>query len=158
MPNPEYQRLLRCSPAELRDRLPGADAGLRDLVAGLDDATLLAAIRNLAGHDLASLDAAFAAIDDSRPTVIFAYTIKGYRLPTQGHPQNHSALLTAAQMTQLADGLGADAGHPWARFAPASEPGQLCAQTARAAAARPGAGGGAAAGAGRLRPHAIGHA
>ncbi|HMD94980.1 MAG TPA: pyruvate dehydrogenase, partial [Trebonia sp.] len=78
MPNPEYQRLLRCGPAELRERLPGTDTGLRELVAGLDDTTLLAAIRNLAGHDLASLDAAFAAIDDSRPTVIFAYTIKGY--------------------------------------------------------------------------------
>ena len=112
MSNPEYQRLLRCGPAELRERLPGADAGLRDLVAGLDDTTLLAAIRNLAGHDLASLDAAFDAIDDSRPTVIFAYTVKGYGLPTQGHPQNHSALLTAAQMTQLADALGADAAHP----------------------------------------------
>ena len=131
MPNPEYQRLLRCGPAELRERLPGADAGLRELVAGLDDTTLLAAIRNLAGHDLASLDAAFDAIDDARPTVIFAYTVKGYGLPTQGHPQNHSALLTAAQMAQLADSLGADATHPWARFAPASEPGQLCAQTAR---------------------------
>ena len=131
MPNPEYQRLLRCGPAELRERLPGADAGLRELVAGLDDTTLLAAIRNLAGHDLASLDAAFDAIDDARPTVIFAYTVKGYGLPTQGHPQNHSALLTAAQMTQLADALGADTAHPWARFAPASEPGQLCAQAAR---------------------------
>ena len=128
MPNPEYQRLLRCGPAELRDRLPGADAALRDLVAGLDDTTLLAAIRNLAGHDLASLDAAFAAIDDSRPTVIFAYTVKGYGLPTQGHPQNHSALLTAAQMTQLGDALGADPAQPWARFAPASEAGQVCAQ------------------------------
>ena len=131
MPNPEYQRLLRCGPAELRERLPGTDAGLRELVAGLDDTTLLAAIRNLAGHDLASLDAAFAAIDDSRPTVIFAYTIKGYGLPTQGHPQNHSALLTAAQIAQLAAALGADTADPWARFAPASEAGQLCAQTAR---------------------------
>ncbi len=26
MPNPEYQRLLRCGPAELRERLPGGDA------------------------------------------------------------------------------------------------------------------------------------
>ena len=27
MPNPEYQRLLRCDPAELRDRLPGGGPG-----------------------------------------------------------------------------------------------------------------------------------
>ena len=38
MPNPEYQRLLRCRPAELRDRLPGQgpDAGqLGELLAGV---------------------------------------------------------------------------------------------------------------------------
>ena len=29
MPNPEYQRLLRCTPAELRDRLPGGNASDR---------------------------------------------------------------------------------------------------------------------------------
>ena len=114
MPNPEYQRLLRCDAAALRSRLPGGDASLAELVAGLDDATLLAAIRNLAGHDLASLDAAFGAIDDTRPTVIFAYTIKGYGLPTEGHPQNHSALLAAAQMTQLVplDRVGEDHRRP----------------------------------------------
>jgi pyruvate dehydrogenase E1 component len=131
MPNPEYQRLLRCDAAALRSRLPGGDASLAELVDGLDDATLLAAIRNLAGHDLASLDAAFGAIDDTRPTVIFAYTIKGYGLPTEGHPQNHSALLTAAQMTRLAGTLGASAADPWARFAPGSEAALLCADAAR---------------------------
>jgi pyruvate dehydrogenase E1 component len=133
MPNPEYQRLLRCSPAELRERLPGpnADAALADLVDGLDDATLLAAIRNLAGHDLASLDAALGAIDDTRPTVIFAYTVKGFGLPTAGHPQNHSALLTAAQMTGLAKALGADPADPWARFAPGSPAALACADAAR---------------------------
>ena len=54
MPNPEYQRLLRCNADELRERLPGAaDAEpIAALVADLDDATLLAAIRNLGGHDL----------------------------------------------------------------------------------------------------------
>src|SRR5215472_1342623 len=131
MPNPEYQRLLRCDATELRPRLPGGDASLAEPLAGLDDATLLAAIRNLAGHDLASLDAAFGAIDDTRPTVIFAYTVKGYGLPTEGHPQNHSALLTAAQMTQLAGALGASATDPWARFAPGSEAARLCADAAR---------------------------
>ena len=28
-----------------------------------------------------------------RPSVVFAYTIKGWQLPTEGHPANHSALL-----------------------------------------------------------------
>ena len=86
MENPEYQRLLRCTPDQLRERLPGDDAKLAELVAGLDDATLYAAIRNLGGHDLASLREAFDAIDDTRPTVIFAYTVKGYGLATRGPP------------------------------------------------------------------------
>ena len=136
MTNPEYQRLLRLDAAALRERLPqagdggGTDPALAGLVEELDDATLLAAIRNLGGHDLASLDAAFGAIDDTRPTVIFAYTVKGYRLPTQGHPQNHSALLTAAQVAELARELGADPDQPWARFAPGSEAARACAAAA----------------------------
>ena len=118
MPNPEYQRLLRCDAPELRRRLPGGDEALAGLIAGLDDAALAAAIRNLGGHDLRSLDEAFAAIDDDRPTLILAYTIKGYGLPIEGHPQNHSALLTAEQIKELAAHLGADADQPWRRFPP----------------------------------------
>lgn len=133
MPNPEYQRLLRCDPEQLRGRLPG-DGPDRDQIAGLisavDDDTLLAAIRNLGGHDLGALDTAFAGIDDTRPTVILAYTVKGYGLPTQGHPQNHSSLLTAEEMSQLADRLGTDLDAPWERFAERGEPARLCASTA----------------------------
>ncbi len=133
MSNPEYQRLLRCTAAELRERLPGTDPGHEEiaaLVADLDDATLLEAIRNLGGHDLTVLDQAFAAIDDTRPTVIFAYTVKGYRLPTQGHPQNHSSLLTDSQMIELADHLGADPEKPWLAFPDASPPALTCVEVA----------------------------
>ena len=133
MPNPEYQRLLRCDPAELRRRLPAGDEqrdqALAGLIAGLDDPTLIAAIRNLGGHDLSSLNEAFAAIDDDRPTLILAYTIKGYGLPIEGHPQNHSALLTAGQMRELAAHLGTDTDQPWHRFPPGSAAGRLCAET-----------------------------
>lgn len=130
MPNPEYQRLLRCSVAQLRERLPGGNGALAALVDGLDDATLTAAIRNLGGHDMAALDAAFAAIDDNRPTVIFAYTIKGYGLPTEGHPSNHSALLTTDQIRELAAALGTDPDHPWPAFGAETDAGALCAATA----------------------------
>ena len=133
MPNPEYQRLLRCDPAELRRRLPAGDEqrdqALAGLIAGLDDPTLIAAIRNLGGHDLSSLNEAFAAIDDDRPTLILAYTIKGYGLPIEGHPQNHSALLTAGQMRELAAHLGTDTDQPWHRFPQGSAAGRLCAET-----------------------------
>jgi len=131
MPNPEYQRLLRCTPAQLRERLPGGSAPIAGLISELDDEALTEAIRNLGGHDLAALDQAFASIDDTRPTVIFAYTVKGYGLPTQGHPRNHSALLTPEQMRDLAGRLGADLDHPWSRFAADSDAGRLCAEAAR---------------------------
>ena len=132
MPNPEYQRLLRCPPDELRRRLPGGDEPLTRLIADLDDVALAAAIRNLGGHDLAALDEAYGAIDDSRPTIILAYTIKGYGLAIEGHPQNHSALLTQAQIGELAAQLGTDPERPWQRPASSgSAPGALCEQTAR---------------------------
>ena len=38
MSNPEYQRLLRCTDAQLRERLPGDDPAVRALVDSLDDA------------------------------------------------------------------------------------------------------------------------
>ncbi|WP_428339001.1 transketolase-like TK C-terminal-containing protein [Mycobacterium sp.] len=129
MPNPEYQRLLRCTADELRRRLPAQqpDAeAINELIAQLDDATLIKAIGNLGGHDLNTLRSAFAEIDDSRPTVIIAYTIKGYGLPTQGHPQNHSSLLSVEQFQHLAETLGNDPERPWQRFDAQSLAGELC--------------------------------
>jgi pyruvate dehydrogenase E1 component len=128
MPNPEYQRLLRCTPAQQRERLPGDDPKLAELVAGLDDETLHAAVRNLGGHDLAALDDAFRAIDDTRPTVIFAYTVKGWGLASEGHPQNHSSLLTVAQMAELGEQVGCSVDDPWAPFGAGSAAANLCAE------------------------------
>ena len=133
MPNEEYQRLLRSSVAELRDRLPGTGRGRADLerlCGELDDGELLRAVRDLGGHDLEALLDAYRATDavTDRPCVVFAYTIKGWGLPTEGHPSNHSALLSEAQFETLAGELGADAGDPWARFDPDSEAGRLCAE------------------------------
>jgi pyruvate dehydrogenase E1 component len=131
MPNPEYQRLLRCDATELRRRLPAGDAALAGLIDGLDDTALTQAIRNLGGHDLAALDAAYGGVADDRPTIILAYTIKGRGLALEGHPQNHSALLTTEQIAELAVQLGTDAGRPWQRPAPDSAADALCEQTAR---------------------------
>jgi pyruvate dehydrogenase E1 component len=133
MPNAEYQRLLRCTADELRVRLPGEGAGgaaIAALIGELDDDTLIRAIRNLGGHDLDTLRAAFAQIDDTRPTILIAYTIKGHGLPTQGHPQNHSSLLTVEQFAQLASELGMDPANPWPRFDPETAAGRMCQTTA----------------------------
>ena len=160
MPNPEYQRLLRCTADELRVRLPGEGAGgaaIAALIGELDDDTLIRAIRNLGGHDLDALRAAYAQIDDTRPTVIIAYTIKGHGLPTQGHPQNHSSLLTVEQFAQLASELGMDPANPWPRFDPETAAGRMCADDRCPAGQEHGGYRHSARGSRRHRPHPIRH-
>jgi pyruvate dehydrogenase E1 component len=135
MPNEEYQWLLRSTAAQLRDRLPGSGRGSREvskLITDLDDEELLRAVRDLGGHDLGDLLDAFREADavTDRPSVVFAYTIKAWRLATQGHPANHSALLSAEQWAQLAEATGADPGDPWARFTAGTPEAELCEATA----------------------------
>lgn len=133
MSNPEYQRLLRCTTAELRDRLPGSEQAADDIRAVLRDVAdddMPKIIAGLGGHDLAGLVDAFSEIDDIRPTVIFAYTIKGHGLPSAGHPQNHSNLLTIEQLASVAEQLGESTDDPWRRFAPGSDAALLIAHAA----------------------------
>jgi pyruvate dehydrogenase E1 component len=133
MTNEEYQRLLRSPAAQLRERLPGSGSGgaraeLQRLLKDCSDAELSASLRDLGGHDLADLRDAFAQADSvtDRPTVVFAYTIKAWGLPTEGHPANHSALLTVSQWEALAAELGTDPRDPWARFADGTPEAELC--------------------------------
>jgi pyruvate dehydrogenase E1 component len=132
MSNEEYQALLRATPAELRERLPGEEGPVLAALAGeLGDEELVAAFRNLGGHDLGALLEAYQEADrtEDRPTVVFAYTIKGWSLPIEGHPANHSALLTAEQMIELAGALDADGEEPWARLPEGSPAAELCRRT-----------------------------
>lgn len=140
MTNEEYQRMLRAEPGQVADRIlawgdgepgvggPGSD--LRSLVHSLSEEELGRAVRDLGGHDLPLLVDTFASVENDRPTVVFAYTVKGRGLPTEGHPNNHSALLSPQQMDELALDLGADRANPWQRFDPDSDAGRLCAARA----------------------------
>lgn len=128
MANEEYQRMLRVASAEIADRIMGADGSpaLRALLDLVPADTLAQAIRDLGGHDIGLLLDTYDTVDDSRPTVIFAYTVKGRGLPTEGHPNNHSALLTETQMEQLAQSVGASLDDPWSLFPPGSVAAELC--------------------------------
>ena len=136
MPNPEYQSLLRKDGAEIRrlvvDNAPEADrAALADVLGAYTDEELPGLIGDLGGHDLADMIAALerADADPERPTVIFAFTVKGWGLPIAGHPMNHSALLSTEQVGELRAVL-ADPDDEWAGFAPDSPEGRLCAASA----------------------------
>ncbi|HWH29157.1 MAG TPA: pyruvate dehydrogenase, partial [Mycobacteriales bacterium] len=130
MDNEEYQWLLRAPFEELRDRLTRGDAALESALRPLDDVELAIAVRDLGGHDLVELSRAFRSVDNTRPTVVLAYTIKGCGLPIEGHPGNHSALLSAEQYAEFAESLGKDPADPWAPLEPDSPAGKLCARVA----------------------------
>jgi pyruvate dehydrogenase E1 component len=136
MSNEEYQHLLRVPTSELRQAVAGEGRHrekIARLLGDLDDAAVAGAIRNLGGHDLGDLLGAFAEADrvTDRPSVVLAYTIKAWHLPTEGHPGNHSALLSAEQWRQLGLELDADPELPWANFAPASREAVACAAAAK---------------------------
>jgi pyruvate dehydrogenase E1 component len=136
MPNEEYQRMLRVPAEEIATRIL-ADQDSAELQAAIDALTadqLATAIRDLGGHDLGLLTGTFDRVDEHRPTVVFAYTVKGRGLATEGHPSNHSALLTEDQLRALAEGSGVSLDDRWATFAPGTAEAVLC--QARATALR----------------------
>ena len=139
MPNEEYQRLLRAEPSELVERVVGSDGSdqLRELVTSVSQERLAHAVRDLGGHDIGLLLDTYETVDDHRPTIVFAYTIKGRGLPTEGHPNNHSALLTGDQMEQLAETTGSVLEEPWKVFDDGTEAADLCVARAASLARTP---------------------
>ena len=82
-----------------------------------DDAALAQLMTNLGGHDLQAILEAFDEAPTNQPVCFIAYTIKGYGLPFQGHKDNHSGLMTKAQMNDLRAREGINQGEEWDRFA-----------------------------------------
>lgn len=132
MSNEEYQALIRLPGPELRGRLAQGEQAIADTLAEVGDDDLPGLLANLGGHDLDELVAQLAQVDSGtpRPTILFAYTIKGWGLPFAGHPLNHSMLLSSEQMETLRHSLGIAAGAEWDRFAPDTPESQWCAEVA----------------------------
>ena len=135
MPNEQYQNLFSLENNELRERfLDGAPRKVRAAVGDIGDTDFADLIFDLGGHDLGSLLECFRACDleVDRPSVVFAYTIKGYGLPFAGDPLNHAALLTPAQIDELRARVGLTTETEWDRFDPDSLEGRLCVRAGRA--------------------------
>jgi pyruvate dehydrogenase E1 component len=132
MSNEEYQSLFAHTADALRDRfLRDASGAVRRFVDAVALDHLAPLVQNLGGHDLGVLAAAFRACDAEvdRPSVVFAYTVKGWGLPIAGDPLNHSALLSGAQIDELRTSIGLTPDTEWDRFDPASPAGVVCGAT-----------------------------
>jgi pyruvate dehydrogenase E1 component len=139
MPNEQYQSLFGLAGDALRKQfLDGAPDGVAELVAEVPDGELAELVTDLGGHDLSALLQAYRQCDEvrDRPSVVFAYTVKGWGLPIAGNPRNHSALLSGEQVDGLRSSLGLTQQDEWDRFDPASPAGVWC-NVRREALARP---------------------
>jgi pyruvate dehydrogenase E1 component len=137
IPNEQYQSLYGQKREDLRARfLEGAPEGVKAEIAKYSDDELFTLLTDLGGHNLNSLLSAFKECDaeTERPSVIFAYTVKGWGLPIAGDPRNHSALLSEAQINDLRTSKGLTESDEWNLFAPGSAEAELCSQRAKALA------------------------
>lgn len=131
MPNEQYQALFGAPDDVVRetvlDPFGGQDRWLLSRLLDAHEGGVGRLVRDLGGHDLADvLDALGRARQTpDRPTVVFAYTIKGYELEIAGRPQNHSALLTGEQIDRLRADSGLTVETEWERFPPGSPESQL---------------------------------
>ncbi len=129
IPNEQYQSLFALKPSEVRARfLTGAPEGVAEFLERFNDEELFKVVTDLGGHDLNSLLETFSECDlvTDRPSVVFAYTVKGWGLPIAGDPRNHSAQISEKQIEELRSSLGLNTENEWEVFAPDSQEGELC--------------------------------
>ena len=130
MSNEAYQSLFALGDRDLRAKfLDGADMAVMRLTNDMDDAELRRTVLDLGGHDLGLLRSTYAECDAAadQPSVVFAYTIKGWGLPMAGDPMNHAALLNDDQISAFRTQLGLDEASEWDRFPADSDAGRRCA-------------------------------
>ena len=136
MPNEQYQSLFAASDEVVRetllDTLAAEPRAALDQLLGTYAGGLRHLVSDLGGHDLADVLSAFEAAraEAERPTVVFAYTIKGQGLEIAGRPQNHSALLNGTQIEELRRTCDLTLETEWDSFAPDSIEGRMCATAA----------------------------
>ncbi|MDM7956182.1 transketolase [Blastomonas sp.] len=118
-PNAEFAALTYLGGAAWRERLMhdiGKKRGVADLLGSFDDAELARLMTNLGGHCIETLLDAFDSMDDERPTLLIAYTVKGYGLPLAGHKDNHSGMMNTGQIESLRSDLGISPGEEWGKW------------------------------------------
>jgi pyruvate dehydrogenase E1 component len=118
-PNDLYAALTFEGGAAWRERLSADLTGpALKIVDARDDDALAQLMTSLGGHCLETMvDAYGRAAASETPVFMLAYTIKGYRLPFQGHKDNHSGLMNPTQMEAFQTRMGVPKGQEWTPFA-----------------------------------------
>ncbi|MBT9245914.1 transketolase [Gemmobacter fulvus] len=125
-PNETYAALTFQGGAVWRARLMealGDQGDVTRLIEARSDPELAALMENLGGNCVDTMAQAFAAITHDRPTCFLAYTIKGWATPIAGHKDNHSGLMTKAQMASWQAHMGIAEGQEWEPMAGVADPG-----------------------------------
>ena len=115
-PNADYSALTFQGGAAWRKRLMDDLGDQGDVTALLDsysDIDLSNLMNNLGGQCLETLCEAFDSVEDDKPTVFLAYTIKGWGTPLAGHKDNHAGLMNKTQMAEFQEHMGIPEGEEW---------------------------------------------
>ena len=144
MPNEQYQSLFGLPDVQCRERfLQHAPGDVRGALEHIPDAGFAELVTDLGGVDIPALLAAFAECDavTDRPSVVFAYTVKGWRTPLAGNPRNHAALMTPEQIGVMRAAHRLTPETEWDRFPAESAAGRWIAHRRRMLHRPPRAGG-----------------
>ena len=129
MSNERYQSLFALQGADLRAKfLVGAPPAVENIINEVSDDDIAPLLQNLGGHDMSLLLDCYHECDlvTDRPSVVFAYTVKGWGLPIAGDPLNHAALLSANQIDTFRSKVGLTLDTEFDRFAPDSDEDRVC--------------------------------
>jgi pyruvate dehydrogenase E1 component len=118
-PNSLYSALVFAGGKAWRKRLMdeiGDQADVSRLIEKRSDDELAALMNNLGGHDIPAVLDTLHSVKGDKPTCFICYTIKGFGLPFAGHKDNHSGLMTPAQMDVFRKANNVREGHEWDKF------------------------------------------
>jgi pyruvate dehydrogenase E1 component len=114
----------------VREQLLAQNKKLETLLKTMSDDELFGVFENLGGHDVGELLKAMRACkkEEHDPTLIIAYTIKGWGLKCYAEPGNHSAMPNSEEVSEIMASHGLDGSDPFARFSEDSDEGKFLAK------------------------------
>ena len=114
----------------VREQLLAKEKKLAPLLKKMSDEELFGVFENLGGHDVGELLKAMRECrkETRDPTMIIAYTIKGWGLDCYAAPGNHSAMTSEEEVNQVLEAEGLTPDNPFARFDADSAEGKFLAK------------------------------